>query len=75
MGGKISVVFYDMTTFYFEASDEDDLRKTGLSKYGKHQNPQIFIACWLVWADMPLVMIFTKAILMKVIHLSPFLKR
>jgi hypothetical protein len=29
---------------YFEASDEDDLRKTGFSKDGKHQNvPQIFI--------------------------------
>jgi len=41
--GKISVVFYDMTTLYFEASDEDDLRKTGFSKDGKAQNPQIFI--------------------------------
>jgi transposase len=41
--GNISVVFYDMTTLYFEASDEDDLRKTGFSKDGKHQNPQIFI--------------------------------
>lgn len=39
----ISVVFYDMTTLYFEASDEDDLRKTGFSKDGKHQCPQIFI--------------------------------
>ena len=40
---NISVVFYDMTTLYFEASDEDDLRKTGFSKDGKHQCPQIFI--------------------------------
>lgn len=40
---NISVVFYDMTTLYFEASDEDDLRKTGFSKDGRHQNPQIFI--------------------------------
>ncbi len=39
----ISVVFYDMTTLYFEASDEDDLRKTGFNKDGKHQCPQIFI--------------------------------
>ena len=43
LDGKISVVFYDMTTLYFEASDEDDLRKTGFSKDGKHQHPQIFI--------------------------------
>lgn len=41
--GQISVVFYDMTTLYFEASDEDDLRKTGFSKDGKHQCPQIFL--------------------------------
>ncbi|MBC8179588.1 IS1634 family transposase [candidate division KSB1 bacterium] len=43
LGGNISVVFYDMTTLYFEASDEDDLRKTGFSKDGKHSNPQIFL--------------------------------
>lgn len=41
--GNISVVFYDMTTLYFEASDEDDLRKAGFSKDGKHQNPQIYL--------------------------------
>jgi len=41
--GNITIVFYDMTTLYFEASDEDDLRKTGFSKDGKHQNPQIYI--------------------------------
>src|SRR5699024_10698577 len=28
---------------YFEASDQDDLRKTGFSKDGKHNHPQIFI--------------------------------
>ena len=43
LGGNISVVFYDMTTLYFEASDEDDLRKAGFSKDGIHQNPQIYL--------------------------------
>jgi transposase len=43
LNGKIEIVFYDMTTLYFEASDEDDLRKTGFSKDGKHQCPQIYI--------------------------------
>ena len=43
LDGVISVVFYDMTTLYFEASDEDDLRKIGFNKDGKHQCPQIFI--------------------------------
>lgn len=43
MNGKINIVFYDMTTLHFEASDEDDLRKTGFSKEGRHQNPQIYL--------------------------------
>jgi hypothetical protein len=43
LGGRIDVVFYDMTTLYFESGDEDDLRKTGFSKDGKHQCPQIFL--------------------------------
>ena len=42
-GGIVSVVFYDMTTLYFEAAQEDDLRKTGFSKDGKHACPQIFL--------------------------------
>jgi len=41
--GNLSVVFYDMTTLYFEASDEDDLRQMGFSKDGRHQNPQIYL--------------------------------
>lgn len=43
LGSEISVVFYDVTTIYFEADQEDDLRKTGFSKEGKHQNPQIVL--------------------------------
>jgi transposase len=43
LNDSISVVFYDMTTLYFEASDEDDLRKTGFSKDGKNQSPQIYL--------------------------------
>ena len=39
----ISVVFYDMTSLYFENEDEDDLRKNGFSKDGKFQNPQIML--------------------------------
>ena len=43
LGGKIGVVFYDMTTIYFEASEPDDFRIAGFSKEGKHQNPQIML--------------------------------
>jgi len=43
LGGTISVVFYDMTTLHFEASDEDDLRRTGFSKVVRHGDPQIYL--------------------------------
>lgn len=43
LGGKIGVVFYDMTTLYFEASEEDEYRIPGFNKDGKHQQPQIMI--------------------------------
>lgn len=43
LGGQINVVFYDVTTLYFEIDQEDELRKTGFSKEGKHQNPQIIL--------------------------------
>lgn len=43
LGTEISVVFYDVTTIYFESDNEDELRKTGFSKEGKHQNPQIIL--------------------------------
>ncbi len=39
----ISIVFYDVTTLYFEIEGEDELRKTGFSKEGKHQHPQIVL--------------------------------
>lgn len=40
---RIQVVFYDMTSLYFDAEDEDDLRKIGFSKDGKFQNPQVLL--------------------------------
>lgn len=43
LGENFKVVFYDVTTLYFEIDREDDLRKTGFSKEGKHQNPQIVL--------------------------------
>ena len=42
-GGNIGVLFYDVTTLYFEADYEDELRKTGFSKEGRHSNPQIIL--------------------------------
>lgn len=41
--GAISIVFYDVTTLYFEIEDPDDLRIAGFSKDGKNRNPQILL--------------------------------
>jgi transposase len=43
LGGQMSIVFYDVTTLYFEIEREDELRKTGFSKEGRHQHPQILL--------------------------------
>jgi transposase len=40
---QIGVMFYDVTTLYFETDKEDELRKTGFSKEGRHSNPQIIL--------------------------------
>jgi transposase len=41
--GKIQILFYDVTTLYFETDTQDDMRKTGFSKEGRHSNPQILL--------------------------------
>lgn len=54
LGGGIHVVFYDVTTLYFEVDQEDDLRKTGFSKEGRHQNPQIVLGLLVGLEGYPL---------------------
>jgi transposase len=54
LNNKISVVFYDVTTIYFEAENEDELRKTGFSKEGKHQHPQIVLGLLVSKGGYPL---------------------
>src|SRR5690554_6745038 len=54
LGGSISIVFYDCTTLYFEVDQEDELRKTGFSKEGKHQNPQIVLGLLVGLEGYPL---------------------
>ena len=43
LGEDFGMVFYDVTTLYFEAADDDDYRISGFSKDGKHSNPQIVL--------------------------------
>lgn len=52
--GKMSVVFYDVTTLYFESSQGDELRRTGFSKDGKHQHPQIVLGLLVSSGGYPL---------------------
>jgi len=42
-GFDFSLIFYDVTTLYFETHGEDDFRKTGFSKDNKINQPQILI--------------------------------
>ena len=43
LGGKIGLLFYDVTTLYFESDYGDELRETGFSKDGKHSQPQVVL--------------------------------
>ena len=54
LGGNIGVMFYDVTTLYFEADREDELRKTGFSKEGRHKNPQIILGLLVSLNGYPL---------------------
>ena len=53
-GGNIGVLFYDVTTLYFEADYEDELRKTGFSKEGRHSNPHIILRLACKFGRYPL---------------------
>lgn len=43
LGGKIGLMFYDVTTLYFETDKSDELRESGFSKDGKHSQPQVVL--------------------------------
>ena len=54
LNGDIHAVFYDVTTIYFEIEREDELRKTGFSKDGKNQHPQIVLGLLVSKGAYPL---------------------
>lgn len=54
LGGKIGIVFYDVTTLYFETDDEDELREKGWSKDGKHGQPQVVLGLLISRDGYPL---------------------
>lgn len=54
LGNQIHAVFFDVTTLYFEIEREDDIRKPGFSKDGKHKNPQIVLGLLVSKGAYPL---------------------
>lgn len=49
-----SLLFYDVTTLYFETFEADKLRKPGFSKDGKSSQPQILVALMVSSEGFPL---------------------
>lgn len=47
------LLFYDVTTLYFETFEEDELRKNGFSKDNKSQQPQILVALMVTKEGFP----------------------
>lgn len=54
LGGKIGLMFYDVTTLYFESDYGDELRETGFSKDGKHSQPQVVLGLLVSKEGYPL---------------------
>jgi transposase len=53
-GFDYSLLFYDVTTLYFETFDDDNLRKTGFSKDSKSQQPQILVGLMVSKEGFPI---------------------
>lgn len=54
LGFDFSLVFYDVTTLYFESKPDEDFKKPGFSKDGKHSNPQIMVGLMVDQYGFPL---------------------
>jgi transposase len=54
LGGNIGLVFYDVTTLYFETDYSDELRERGFSKDGKHSQPQVILGLLVSREGYPL---------------------
>ncbi len=75
MDGCIDIVFYDITTLYFEAADEDDLRRTGYSKDGKFDCPQVLLGLLVTREGLPISYEIFEGDLSEKKTFMPLLKR
>ena len=53
-GGRLGLVFYDVTTLYFESAAEDELRSPGFSKDGKTAETQVVLGLLVSEGGYPL---------------------
>jgi len=53
-GFKFDLLFYDVTTLYFETFTADELREMGFSKDNKSQQPQILVALMVTKEGFPI---------------------
>jgi len=53
-GFNYDLLFYDVTTLYFESFEEDSLRRNGFSKDNKSQQPQILVALMVTSDGFPI---------------------
>lgn len=51
---RFDLLFYDVTTLYFETFTADELRKMGFSKDNKSQQPQILVALMVTKEGFPI---------------------
>lgn len=54
LGKTINIIFFDATTLHFETFKADKFRKTGFSKVGKHNQPQIVIGLMVTEEGLPI---------------------
>ena len=54
LGGKVGVMFYDVTTLYFETAQTDELREPGFSKDGKTAESQVVLGLLVSEGGYPL---------------------
>jgi transposase len=54
LGGSIGIVFYDVTTLYFESNYGDELHGKGYSKDGMHSQPQVVLGLPISCGGYPL---------------------
>ena len=51
---KVDVLYFDVTTLYFESFEEDDLRQKGFSKDGKPKETQVVLALLVSKQGLPI---------------------